>query len=93
MSGETGVLAWIERAIGDGHALYAVLLDPDRLEPAENVGLARLAANAGVDVLLVGGSLSLRGRAEETIASRSSSSPGTADSWRPRRTRSSSSLW
>ncbi len=68
MAGGTGVLATIQKTIESGSALYAVLLDPDRLEPSDNVELARLAARSGVDVLLVGGSLSLRGRTEETIA-------------------------
>lgn len=68
MAGETGVLAKIEKTIEKGSALYAVLLDPDRLESTENVELARISADSGVDVLLVGGSLSLRGRTEEMIA-------------------------
>ncbi len=54
--------------IGRVGALYMVLLDPDRLTPDENVHLAALAAAGGVDVLLVGGSLSLEGRCSETIA-------------------------
>lgn len=47
---------------------YLVLLDPDRFEPSENARLAELAQNAGVDALLVGGSLSLSGTCSETIA-------------------------
>jgi phosphoglycerol geranylgeranyltransferase len=49
-------------------AAYLVLLDPDRLSPAENGRLAGLAADGGVDALLVGGSLSLKGRCSETIS-------------------------
>jgi phosphoglycerol geranylgeranyltransferase len=63
-----GVLAGFMETIESGSAIYAVLLDPDRLSPSENVDLARLAEEAGVDVLLAGGSLSLRARTEETIA-------------------------
>jgi phosphoglycerol geranylgeranyltransferase len=69
MTGGGGVLDRILATIDGGGAIYAVLLDPDRLEPAENVALAGLAATSGVDVLLVGGSLSLTGRTEETIVS------------------------
>ena len=48
-------------------ALYLVLLDPDRLPPEENARLAELSADAGADIVLVGGSLSLRGHTGETI--------------------------
>jgi putative glycerol-1-phosphate prenyltransferase len=68
MADKRSVLATMLELIGKGGALYAVLLDPDRLTPPENVELAGLAEASGVDVLLVGGSLSLRGRTEETIA-------------------------
>jgi len=62
------VLRSITGAIEEKGALYLVLLDPDRLEPAENVRLAEISAEAGADVLLVGGSLSLAPRCSETIA-------------------------
>jgi len=62
------VLRSITGAIEKKGALYLVLLDPDRLGPDENVRLAMLAAEAGADVLLVGGSLSLTRRSSETIA-------------------------
>ena len=62
------VLCSITGAIEKKGALYLVLLDPDRLGPDENVRLAVLAAKAGADVLLVGGSLSLTRRSSETIA-------------------------
>jgi len=68
MAGRASVLEKILATIAKGSALYAVLLDPDRLEPADNVELARLAAASGVDLLLVGGSLSLRARTEQVIA-------------------------
>jgi phosphoglycerol geranylgeranyltransferase len=68
MAEETGVLDTLRRRIDSGTSIYAVLLDPDRLPPPDNVEIARLSADAGVDVLLVGGSLSLKGRSEETIA-------------------------
>jgi len=60
----------LERIYGiakDG-AGYLVLLDPDHATPAENARLAELAQDAGADIMLVGGSLTLSGRAEETIA-------------------------
>ena len=60
-------LAWLESGIGVLGALYLVLLDPDRFEPAENVRLAELAVGAGADALLLGGSLSLKGRCDETV--------------------------
>jgi len=62
------VLRSITDEIEKKGALYLVLLDPDRLSPDENVRLAVLAAEAGADVLLVGGSLSLTRRSSETIA-------------------------
>lgn len=65
---ETGkTLAWMEDEIGARGALYLVLLDPDRFEPLENARLAELAMSAGADALLVGGSLSLKGRCDETV--------------------------
>ena len=60
-------LAWMEERIGSLGALYLVLLDPDRFEPAETVRLAELAVGAGADGLLLGGSLSLKGRCDETV--------------------------
>jgi putative glycerol-1-phosphate prenyltransferase len=68
MAAGAGVLDRILATVAGGSAIYAVLLDPDRLTPRENVELAGLAASSGVDVLLVGGSLSLKGRTEETTA-------------------------
>ena len=53
--------------IAGERARYLVLLDPDRLDAGENVRLAELAEGAGADALLVGGSLSLRGRCDETV--------------------------
>lgn len=60
-------LAWLEGEIAARGALYLVLLDPDRFEPAENAKLAELAVGAGADALLVGGSLSLRGACDATV--------------------------
>lgn len=67
-AGKRSVLDTILATIDRGVAVYAVLLDPDRFEAEVNVELAGLAAAAGVDLLLVGGSLSLRGSTEETVA-------------------------
>lgn len=55
-------------AVNDGAAAYAVLLDPDAKSPSESASVAALAEDAGADVLLVGGSLSLSGRCGETVA-------------------------
>ena len=48
-------------------ALYFVLLDPDGGTPDANARVARAAEEAGADAVLVGGSLSVRGRVEETL--------------------------
>jgi phosphoglycerol geranylgeranyltransferase len=60
------VLERIEALTADG-AAYLVLLDPDAKSPAENAELAAAAEEAGADVLLVGGSLELRGKCSETV--------------------------
>ncbi|MCD4691044.1 geranylgeranylglyceryl phosphate synthase family protein, partial [bacterium] len=48
-------------------ALYAVLLDPDVGTPEDNGRLAGIAGAAGADIILVGGSLSMSGRVDETV--------------------------
>jgi phosphoglycerol geranylgeranyltransferase len=48
-------------------AAYLVLLDPDRLPVDENAALAAAAADAGADVILVGGSLLLTSRCDDTV--------------------------
>jgi phosphoglycerol geranylgeranyltransferase len=68
MGGERGVFSGLKERIAERGAAYLVLLDPDRLSPAENARLAALSADAGVDALLVGGSLSLTVRSGETIS-------------------------
>jgi phosphoglycerol geranylgeranyltransferase len=60
-------LTWFMERLEDTRALYFVLLDPDRFEPARNAGLAAAAAEGGADALLVGGSLSIKGRCDETV--------------------------
>lgn len=67
MAIEPGVLAGLLREIERRGALYLVLLDPDGPDPDGNARLATLAARAGADAILVGGSLSLRSRMVETI--------------------------
>ena len=62
------VFAGLMERIAARGAAYLVLLDPDRLTPAENAKLAALSADAGADALLVGGSLSLAGTCGEAIA-------------------------
>ena len=61
------VFAGLMERIAARGAAYLVLLDPDRLTPAENA-LAALSADAGADALLVGGSLALGGTCGEAIA-------------------------
>jgi phosphoglycerol geranylgeranyltransferase len=61
------LLRWITDASNAG-ALYFVLIDPDALDPVTNVELARRAEDAGVGALLVGGSLSLKDRCDETVS-------------------------
>ncbi len=63
----SGVLDRIEDITARG-AAYLVLLDPDTKSPSENASLAGLAEEAGADVVLVGGSLSLSGRCGDTVA-------------------------
>jgi phosphoglycerol geranylgeranyltransferase len=64
---EARVLGSLLREMDRRGALYLVLLDPDGAEPGRNAGLAASAESAGADAVLVGGSLSLRGRVEETV--------------------------
>jgi len=46
---------------------YLVLLDPDKQQPAETKEMAVAAQEAGADALLVGGSLLLTNRFDETV--------------------------
>jgi len=46
---------------------YLVLIDPDRRTVAESVEFAQHAEEAGVDALLVGGSLLISDRMDATI--------------------------
>jgi phosphoglycerol geranylgeranyltransferase len=62
------VLRGITDAVAAGGSLYFVLVDPDALDPGSNAELARRADEAGADALLVGGSLSIRGRCHETVS-------------------------
>ncbi len=62
----SGVLDRISVITGSG-AAYLVLLDPDSKTPSENAQIAGRAEEAGADLILVGGSLSLSGRCEETV--------------------------
>lgn len=57
----------MEKGIAERGALYFVLLDPDGLDVKDNVRLARTASDSGADVLLVGGSLSVRGRTDDVV--------------------------
>ncbi len=62
----SGVLDRIAKVTAGG-AGYLVLLDPDAKSASDNASLAREAEEAGADILLVGGSLSLSGRCEDTV--------------------------
>jgi len=62
-----GVFERLVREMDRRGALYLVLLDPDGAEPERNARLAAGAESAGGDAILVGGSLLLRGRVEETV--------------------------
>ena len=46
---------------------YLVLIDPDRRSVAESVEFAQLAESAGVDALLIGSSLLISDRMDDTI--------------------------
>jgi phosphoglycerol geranylgeranyltransferase len=61
------VHAYLTEAMDRRGAIYLVLLDPQALPAAENAHLASLAAEAGADAILVGGSLLLGGRVGETV--------------------------
>ncbi len=64
---ETRVFAYLLETIAKKGAAYAVLLDPDGAPASDNARLAGWAAEAGADVILVGGSLALAGRTRETV--------------------------
>ncbi len=64
---EHSVLRQIHEKLDVQRALYLVLLDPDGIAPDENACLAALATQAGADIILVGGSLSLGGGVGETV--------------------------
>jgi putative glycerol-1-phosphate prenyltransferase len=53
----------------EGSALFFLLIDPDKISLAELPGFTADADEAGVDVFLVGGSLSLNWQFEETLKS------------------------
>src|ERR1700748_1224784 len=50
-----------------GKSGFAVLADPDKVSPAEMEYLARLCNDAGVDYLMVGGSLLMAHQMETNI--------------------------
>jgi putative glycerol-1-phosphate prenyltransferase len=64
---EQPVLTRIHEKLAAQRALYLVLLDPDSFPPDENARLAAMAADGGADIILVGGSLSLKGGMSETV--------------------------
>jgi phosphoglycerol geranylgeranyltransferase len=72
---EHSILRQIHEKLDVQRALYLVLLDPDGLAPDENARLAALATQAGADIILVGGSLSLGGGIAETVKRVKEASP------------------
>jgi phosphoglycerol geranylgeranyltransferase len=46
---------------------YGCLLDPDRQDPGETLRLAKACEEAGADLILIGGSLMLNHRCDETL--------------------------
>jgi len=67
MAGGGAVWGRLMRGIETLGALYLVLLDPDGRAPENSARLAASAEAAGADAVLVGGSLSLRGRVAECV--------------------------
>ncbi len=72
---EHSILRQIHEKLDVQRALYLVLLDPDGPAPDENARLAALATQAGADIILVGGSLSLGGGIAETVKRVKEASP------------------
>jgi phosphoglycerol geranylgeranyltransferase len=61
------IAAELQKDCRFGVKKLALLVDPDRQEPASLPDLAALAKDAGVDLFLVGGSLLTRQRLEQTV--------------------------
>jgi len=62
------IAAALQKDCRYGEKKLALLVDPDRQEPAAIPGLAALAREAGVDLFLVGGSLLTRLRLDQTVS-------------------------
>ena len=60
-------LTSIQKAREQGTKLFALLLDPDKMEEGNLMGLIDSAERAGVDFLFVGGSLLTKGDLEECL--------------------------
>jgi phosphoglycerol geranylgeranyltransferase len=68
----SGTQSLLERLLSTSSAKgsgFLVLVDPDRVVPDKVPGFASLCAKAGVDALLVGGSLTFSGNLDELISS------------------------
>ncbi len=61
------VLSILQTARRQGDKLFAVLIDPDKTEPISAGHLAQRAANAGVDLLMIGGSLMTTDRFQRCV--------------------------
>jgi phosphoglycerol geranylgeranyltransferase len=68
MAARQDVMERLNGTIESRGAAYLVLLDPDAQEPASAAEIAGMAGEAGVDCLLVGGSLSLSGHCHDTVS-------------------------
>jgi phosphoglycerol geranylgeranyltransferase len=67
VSGNTPVWQRLESVRRERGAGYLVLVDPDRLTKRDVEALGEVAVDAGVDAFLVGGSLLMSDRLDETI--------------------------
>ncbi len=67
MSKPDSVLHYLERLLVDKGAGYLVLVDPDSLSQANAAKLAESARGAGVDAVLVGGSLLMTDALDEAV--------------------------
>lgn len=67
MSSTKNILSQLQSFKDSGKHAFSVLLDPDKIVPEEMEGFARRCEDAGVDFLLVGGSLVMQHQIELCI--------------------------
>jgi phosphoglycerol geranylgeranyltransferase len=68
MQKKSGILQAILQQVGKGRRCHWLLLDPDDFSQSRGVALARKAQEAGVDALLIGGSLLHTDRFSDFVA-------------------------